>query len=259
MSLEKTEGVILRSIPKGETSKILTVYTRDFGKLALIAKGAKGPKSKFGGILEPLSHLAIVFYMKDSREVQLLSQGDLLNFFPGIRQDLEKTWPALAVCDLLNRLMPPRSGVGKEKSRASFGLLLDVLRGIDGADRNLINFWWWFLIKLIKILGYRLELVRCVRCRQAVEGTMAVRVEKGGVICPRCDDEPGRRTVLTAGSLRFLVKLSRLLGPAVSTLNPSKGQVKEIDFFLDQFLKFHIESFQGLKSIKFWREMRDRP
>ena len=78
MSLEKTEGVILCSILKGEMSKILTVYTRDFGKLALIAKGAEGPKSKFGGILEHLSHLAIVFYMKESPKMQLLSQGDLL-------------------------------------------------------------------------------------------------------------------------------------------------------------------------------------
>ena len=73
MPILKSEGVVLRRIKYSETSLILTFYTKDQGKISLIAKGARNPKSKFVGALEPATYASIVYYHKDSRELQLLS------------------------------------------------------------------------------------------------------------------------------------------------------------------------------------------
>ena len=77
--IESTDAIVLRAIKYGDTSKIVTLYTRRFGKVAVIAKGARSAKSKFGSALEPMSLIQAVFYRKENREVQLLSQADLLH------------------------------------------------------------------------------------------------------------------------------------------------------------------------------------
>ena len=91
MPLCKTEVIVLKSINYGETSKILTLYSRTSGKISVIAKGARNIKSRFGGTLEPINYLAIVFYEKESRNIQYLSQVDIIEYFPQIKKDLEKT------------------------------------------------------------------------------------------------------------------------------------------------------------------------
>ncbi len=77
MSLQKTQAVVLKTQRLGETSKILTLYSQKFGKIKVVAKGARGLKSRFYGTLEPLNHISIVYYFKETRELQLLSQADI--------------------------------------------------------------------------------------------------------------------------------------------------------------------------------------
>ena len=90
MSLQKSEAIILKTQRLGETSKILTLYSRKFGKMKVVAKGSRGLKSRFFGTLEPLNHIAIVYYFKETRELQLLSQADIIHAFVNLKDNLEK-------------------------------------------------------------------------------------------------------------------------------------------------------------------------
>ena len=93
-SIVKTEAVVLKSMKYRETSKIITFYTRDFGKVKAIAKGARQPKNKFGSSLEPMSYVLVVLYRKEHRDLQLISQCDLIKTFRHLSEDLDK----MAVC-----------------------------------------------------------------------------------------------------------------------------------------------------------------
>ena len=79
MAILRTEAVVMKGWKLGETSKILSLFTRDFGKVKVVAKGGRGSKSKFKGCLEPLTHLRIFYYDKRTRDLQLLSQADLID------------------------------------------------------------------------------------------------------------------------------------------------------------------------------------
>src|ERR1041384_4610175 len=89
-TIEKTEAVVLRSIPFRETSKIGSFYPRRFGRLSTIVRGARRSPGKFGSSLEPMSHDVIVVYKKEGRELQTLSQCDRINSFRRLTEDLDR-------------------------------------------------------------------------------------------------------------------------------------------------------------------------
>ena len=77
MALTRCEAVVVRTYPLGDTSRIAVLYSREFGLVRGVAKGARGPKSRFGAGLEPLSHVDVVLYRKDGRDLDLLSKVDV--------------------------------------------------------------------------------------------------------------------------------------------------------------------------------------
>ena len=88
--LTKTEAVVLKAVKYRETSKIVTLYTKKFGKINAVAKGAMLTTSKFGASLEPMSYILAVLYKKETREVQFLSQADLIKPFLSLYSDYNK-------------------------------------------------------------------------------------------------------------------------------------------------------------------------
>ena len=84
--IEKTEGIILRKSDYGDSSSIITIYTRDFGKVSAILKGAKSPKSKYGASGDILNRVELVFYKKEGRQVQTISQIDLVKHYQNINK-----------------------------------------------------------------------------------------------------------------------------------------------------------------------------
>src|SRR5688572_32916058 len=84
MALTRCEAVVVRTYPLGDTSRIVVLYSREFGLVRGVAKGARGPKSKFGAGLEPLTHVDVVLYRKDGRDLDLLSKVDVRAAWSGI-------------------------------------------------------------------------------------------------------------------------------------------------------------------------------
>ena len=101
----KTEAVVLSKMNYGDSSNIASLFTEDLGKLSVIIKGARSPKSKYGKIVDPLNYLLVVLYKKESREVQLLSGADIIQHFPEIKNDLDKLSYAYAVAELIKNLV----------------------------------------------------------------------------------------------------------------------------------------------------------
>ncbi len=100
----KTEAVVLSKINYGDTSSIVSLYTESDGKLSAIVKGGRGPKSKIGKIIDPLNHLQVIIYKKTTRDVQILSDANLISHFVNIKEDLDATKYSFAIIELVKNL-----------------------------------------------------------------------------------------------------------------------------------------------------------
>src|SRR3989304_672478 len=100
-----TDAIVLRSMKYGDTSKIVTLYSRKYGKIKVIAKGARSAKSKYGASLEPMTHSSIVIYKTEHRELHLLSKCEIASPFHKLNDDGDKMVVGLALVEIVNMVM----------------------------------------------------------------------------------------------------------------------------------------------------------
>jgi recombinational DNA repair protein (RecF pathway) len=148
MSLITDEAFVLRTIKYGDTSKILTLYSKENGKVNCIVKGARNIKSKVLGVIEPFNHITIVFYNKQNRELQMLSKAETIKNFAGIKTDLDKLTVCYRVLEMLNKAV-----YDKEHSHELFDLIMRTFAFVD--DNSCKNFvpYLYFQIHLCEVLG----------------------------------------------------------------------------------------------------------
>ena len=103
--IETSEAIVLNARKFGETSKIVSFFTKEFGKINAMVKGAQKPKSKFGSTLEPMNYVSINFYKKPSTQLQLLSESEIVINFWNIRTSLEHTAMGFAIVETLYKIL----------------------------------------------------------------------------------------------------------------------------------------------------------
>lgn len=184
MGIYKAEAVILRSMVYREADRILTLFTREAGKVSAIARGVRKTTSRLRGAVQLFSHTRLVLY--SGRSLDTVSQGDAEDDFAYLEQDLERFTTASYCAELVDRLTPER-----EPQPKVFFLMLSALRALKQGDTELIA--RVFELKLLDILGYRPSLTECVVGNHllssvAGEGGQQVwfSIERGGVVCPAC-------------------------------------------------------------------------
>ena len=104
MSLEKTTAIVLRVVEFSETSCIVTMMTREYGKITVMAKGARRPKSPFEAALDVLSVCRIVFIKKHSATMDLLTEAKLERRFRAAASSLDRLYAGYYVAELLKLL-----------------------------------------------------------------------------------------------------------------------------------------------------------
>lgn len=145
----KSKCVVLSSRKYSESSKILNVYTKDYGKLTLIAKGAFSPKSKFLGMVEMLNAVEVEFYFKQNREMHTLSNVDADIRFKNIKNDIELSTSAMICCELVNKTQ----NIGEINEN----IYLDLIESFKLIDLGLSFLSTLkFINKIISHLGYGL-------------------------------------------------------------------------------------------------------
>jgi len=249
MAILKTEAVVLKGWKLGETSKIVSLYTRDFGKVKVVAKGGRGPKSKFKGCLEPLTHIRIVYYDKRTRDLQLLSQADLMDPYLHIIGNVERTSLGLATAELVNKAV-----AGEEPFPQVFDLLTSVLSSIEKGKEFLEGNFWFFESHFIDLMGYKPRWDRCLECGELLSGGGFFQPESGGLLCNRCGAVKGG-LVIERETLEILYWLQRTSLEEVENLKPTPAQKAEIRKMFDLYFKTHIEHMRGLKSLDFFYEL----
>lgn len=198
---QKTTGFVLRTLQYGESDLIITFYTRDFGKLKGIAKGAKKSKKRFANVFEPFSLTGFIFTRKGRDTLALIESCDMIDHHDAIRQDMEKTLIASYFTELTDHFSPE----GK-KNEQVFDLLRDFLNllGREKASDAVVRF---FEIRLLKQAGFEPVLDRCVACKSPVVNgnPYYFHTHEGGIKCGLCARTQRYEQPVSAGTVRMLL------------------------------------------------------
>jgi DNA repair protein RecO (recombination protein O) len=183
MSTEQTDGIVLRLIPFSETSLILTLYTRDLGRVSAIAKGARRPKSVFEGALDLLSICRIVVICKSNDTLDLLTEAKLQRRFRAGQRSLVRLYCGYYVAELL-RLWTD-DGVASDEL---YDLTVRAIGSIDGDGDALMSV-IHFELQAMRILGNIPATDACVACGGPLNPHSArvpFAYQLGGVLCDDC-------------------------------------------------------------------------
>ena len=159
----QTEAIVLRTLDYGESDRIVTFYSAEFGKVKGIAKGARRSAKRFANTLEPFSRLELVFSRRRPEGLAFIDAGTVIKHYPRIRLDLKKTLYASYMVDITDQFT-----VEQKTNRELFHLLDDFLELFDGGSfsEDIVRF---FELRLLRLVGYEPVLDRCVVCQKSVE------------------------------------------------------------------------------------------
>lgn len=150
-----TDAIVLRSRKHGETSKIVTLYSKEFGKVDVIAKGARDIKSKFGGALEAFAESRIVFYKKEKAEASLylLSKAEPIRSNAKLLESLDVIEAATAIAELLNRSMHD-----EEQNLSLYELTSRVFTAMSqGPEASAGPLLIFYYVSFAKLLGFAIQ------------------------------------------------------------------------------------------------------
>lgn len=177
MTLYKEQGIVLRTYKLGEADRIVSIMTQGSGKVRAVAKGVRKTKSRFGGRLEPFTHVDLLLYK--GRELDIVTQAAIITPFREIREGYLRFAAGEVILEAIDRVVQER-----ERSVRTFMLLLGALRELAGADEPAVVV-DAFLLRLASLAGFRPHLSACAAC-----GTpgphLRFSVAQGGMVCDSC-------------------------------------------------------------------------
>lgn len=196
MAAEQTDALVLRIFPWSETSCIASIYTRNFGKLSVLAKGARRPKSPFEAALDLLSICRVVFIPKSGDSLYLLTEAKLLRRYRAGAADLLRLYSGYYVAELLDRLTDKGDDQPELFELASSTLL--ALANPEFDPRAIVL---RLELQMLRMVGHLPSWRICAQCGQDVPaGDKATfGLLASGVLCDRC--RPGSRHMIELSSL----------------------------------------------------------
>jgi DNA repair protein RecO (recombination protein O) len=232
MPSEKATAIVLRTVEFSESSLVVTLFTREFGKTGALAKGARRARNPFDSALDVLGLCRIVFLHKSSEALDLLTEAKLLRRFRPAGRDLSSLYAGYYVAELLGELTDDC-----DPHPELFDLADETLEGLAAGEsvaRRVVR----FELVGLRLVGHMPSLERCVGCSRPVEpsGRVAFGELDGGVLCGDC--RPGSRQVVlaSAGALRTMARLAEMQGEAWRRVEIDARTLGEIRGLLNRYI-----------------------
>ncbi len=239
------EGFILKRKNFGEADKLITLFTKNHGKVVSVAKGVRKITSRRAGSLELLNQVKVSLHQ--TKGLPILTEAQIENTFPDLKEDLNKISIAFLVLELTDRLFEE----GQE-NRNVFDLISDTISRIDKTQTlgEAKKFQISFQIKLLTEMGYLPQLYKCTQCENKL-------TEKKIFLSPNCgglvDDNCGRNIIFSKQVSPEEVKVLRFLNKEsfsfVDRLKLSQNLLETTAELLDYYTIYFLE--RNLNSLDF--------
>ena len=255
----KTRAVILRETKYRDQSKICSIYTRDFGKMAVIIKGARNPKNKLSGLFSAGNIVDLVLYKKSSRDIQLVSDGNLV-FSPMVpAPDIERFAVLYRIIDLVRQTTE-----NGEKSLPLFTLLAETLEQLYRTGVDFRQLYAWFLLRFVSLLGFQPSLQRCVFSgEELVPAISAMKLTElyfvmnpGGLALPgSAGDNFARKRLIPVRLAMQLNTLAATRHPAGNSINADNADIETLCDLLHEYCGVHLEHVLSRKNLSIVSQM----
>src|SRR5690625_3279383 len=193
--LRQLEGIILKTRDYGETHKIITIYTKEIGKITAIARGANKPKSKLSAVSQVFIQGEFLIYV--TKGLSTIQQGQTLASYRHIREDIVKTAYAAYVIELMDKLMEERN-----PDVFIYNQLCKTLAWIDEEETFMVAI-MMLELKLFAKGGSAPFVAKCVNCGRA-DNFQYFSIQEGGVLCEQCYPIVARAIQLHPNLLKLL-------------------------------------------------------
>jgi len=237
MNIYKTEAIVLKDYDLGEQDKIVAFYSRRYGKIRAIAKGARGIKSRFASLIQPPSYNSLLIYKNRKGSLDIVSECVVRYQFLGIKEDLVRFAYACYLIELVDKLTEQG-----ESQSSLFRILLKSLFLIENISKYSLNLLIEsFQLKLLSILGYQPYIKGCINCEKKVSSAsyLYFSLKLGGLLCENCKSIDEGRVSLSREAFLLMRRLLFLKLEEISGEKINKEIVKETEMILRTYLSYH--------------------
>jgi DNA repair protein RecO len=243
--IEKCNAFALQIVNYSDTTQIIKFFSDKFGHVDVIAKGSRNPKSPYYGVLQLLAEYEIVIYKKENT-LSLLKELSIIQDSFGLMDNLEKSSCAFAGAELYLQLL-----FETYEYKKFYNLFKQYIGYLRGINKNFIVIFWRFLLRILILLGYSIQLQQCTRCKTRDPNKFyGLSFAREGIICVDCAKKNSTKNILkcSQGCLDILTSLRRI-GEKLDTLTLSTSIIKEVNTALHLYLEYHIHHNIHLRSL----------
>jgi DNA repair protein RecO (recombination protein O) len=236
MSLHSSQAIILQTTDYSEWDRIVSLFTKDFGRIKGIAKGAKRSQKRFGSALEPFTYNDVFFVDKENQGLVRIERCRILNSFPEIAQDLKKVVFGNYFLELANTLTPER-----ESNPDIFFLLMYFIHLLNNKDfrEELMRI---FEFRLFSLIGYQPQFLTCVACGEEfnLQDSYKFSIRKGGIVCTKCQIRHHDLLPLSKGTIRIFQQAKNLSLIKLNRIFFSHDEHEEGRLIFGKFIEYHM-------------------
>ncbi|MGE4357201.1 MAG: DNA repair protein RecO [Candidatus Omnitrophota bacterium] len=232
--IHKTEVFVLKRSEFRETSLILTLFTKEFGKINGLAKGVRVSPSRWRTSFPLFSYNTIVFYPR--RGLNLITEGELLDDFGKDFSPFNKHIFASYLVELVDLFMPL-----EEKNERIFELLLKFFLLMRN-EKDLERMVRIFEIKLIQLTGFSPRIDRCIRCKRNIMNSAYFSHRDGGLLCKNCASQDKNSSLIQPGTISTLKHILKVPEDILlSRFKMNRLICEELGVILKKFLAYHLD------------------
>jgi DNA repair protein RecO (recombination protein O) len=233
MALRESEAIVLRTYPLREADLLVTLFTRLEGKVHGVARSAKKSKRRFGGALEPMTHVRAFYDVRERQELVRLDSCEVLLSPMASEVGYARAVGLAHLAELLDELLPDH-----ESNDAIFRLTLSVLPMM--MDEQIWMPIAYFDLWLTRLVGFLPELTECVVCGRSLNGSRAYfHALADGLMC--VDDKRLASSEISPQSRELAGQMFRAPVENFAAMPWPKAQAADLRKFLMQILQRHIE------------------
>ena len=242
METFKVEAVVLKTDDFGDANRVVTLFTKEFGKLEVNAYGCRRSRSPLSGATQMFNHISAT--LTRGSKVDTIREADILNFYDALTKDLERLAYASLLFEIVNRMTFPR-----QKEIETFNLLTKSLPALSTRNPKIAA-----LIgacQFMETSGVQLNFSRCVHCGAEIFSDAAISLLDGGAVCLDCiDSAQDVRPYPEALRKTFETMLGFNWRDETKIFFNSRQLIAAENFFID-YVQGVLGS--GLKSVQFIR------
>ncbi len=241
MAVYKADAIVIRSREYGEADKLLTLFSRELGKLEAVAKGVRKPKSTQRGGTQLFTYADFLLYK--GKSLDTVSQVQPRESFIHLWDDFDRTIAASGMAELLD-ISTTREQPEPELFTLTLGFLF-LLKYVDPYIAQVA-----YALRLLNIQGYLPGLNNCIECGEAIGGTQAfLSAEAGGLLCSNCKNKNNETVRMLSGG--GLALMRRLKTVELDKLDRFRWN-KKVRLEILESLRFFCEN-KFERKLKAWR------